>query len=217
MARPAAISESAPKGRNWFEQEYPRYLDEAGVPIDVAKRSEEHGSYIIESRETGRVYRGHFNVKNDGIITNLPADCIVESTGFVDTFGLNMRAGITLPDACAATCQASVNVQRMSVKAALTGDVDLLKRAVLHDPLVGAICSPDEVWQMVDELLVAQAQWLPQYADAIDGAKARLAKGSVKTRDWAGAARQHVRSVDEMRADRARTKSRLQPDQEVVA
>ena len=37
---------------------------------------------------------------------------------------------------------------------------------MLHDPLVGAICTPDEVWQMVDELLVAQAQWLPQYADA---------------------------------------------------
>ena len=50
----------------------------------------------------------------------------------------------------------------------------LLKQAVLHDPLVGAICTPDEVWQMVDELLVAQAQWLPQYADAIPAAAERL-------------------------------------------
>ena len=77
-----------------------------------------------------------------------------------------MVEGITLPLACAATCSASVNVQRMAVRAAMTGDVMLLKQAVLHDPLVGAICTPDEVWQMVDELLVAQAQWLPQYADA---------------------------------------------------
>ncbi|MCW6508275.1 alpha-glucosidase/alpha-galactosidase [Lichenifustis flavocetrariae] len=205
------------EGRNWFEEEYPRYLEEAGERIDPAKRSLEHGSYIIESLETGRVYRGHFNVKNNGVITNLPDDCIIESTGFVDTFGLNMRAGITLPEACAATCQASVNVQRMSVNAALKGDVDLLKQAVLHDPLVGAICSPDEVWQMVDEMLVAQAHWLPQYAHAIDGAKARLAKGTVKTRDWAGAARQQVRSVAEMRAARIKTDGRRQPDQEVVA
>jgi alpha-galactosidase len=75
-----------------------------------------------------------------------------------------MVEGVTLPLACAATCQASVNVQRMSVEAAVTGDVDLLKLAVLHDPLVGAVCTPSEVWAMVDEMLEAQAQWLPQYA-----------------------------------------------------
>ena len=87
----------------------------------------------------------------------------------------------------------------MSVKAAVTGDLDLLKLAVLHDPLVGAICTPDEVWQMVDEMVVAQAQWLPQYADAIPGAKARLAKSTLKTSDWSGAARRVVRSVEELR------------------
>src|SRR3712207_2112113 len=49
-------------------------------------------------------------------------------------------AGLTLSDACAAPCIASINVQRMSVKAAVTGDLDLLKQAVLNDPLVGAVC-----------------------------------------------------------------------------
>jgi hypothetical protein len=56
---------------------------------------------------------------------------------------------------------ASINVQRMSVHAAITGDLDLLKLAVLHDPLVGAICTPEEVWQMVDEMVVAQAKLNP--------------------------------------------------------
>jgi len=107
--------------------------------------------------------------------------------------------------ACAATCVSSINVQRMSVQAAITGDVDLLKLSVLHDPLVGAICTPDEVWQMVDEMLVAQAQWLPQYAHAIPAAKERMKNPTVKTRDWAGAARQHVRSVEEMRVAKPRT------------
>ena len=88
-----------------------------------------------------------------------------------------MVAGITLPEACAATCIASINVQRMSVHAAIAGDIDLLKLAVLHDPLVGAICTPEEVWQMVDEMVVAQAAWLPQYADAIPAAKERLTQG----------------------------------------
>ncbi len=64
----------------------------------------------------------------------------------------------------------------------MTGDIDMLKLAVLHDPLVGAICTPDEVWQMVDEMVVAQAQWLPQYADAIPAAKERLAKSTDQDR-----------------------------------
>jgi alpha-galactosidase len=189
--------------RNWFETDYPGLLEESGQPIDPAERSTEHASHIIEALETGRTYRGHFNVKNRGLITNLPEDAIVETPGFVDRFGLNMVAGITLPDACAATCISSINVQRMSVHAAVAGDVDLLKLAVLHDPLVGAICSPDEVWQMVDEMLVAQAQWLPQYASAIDGAKERLSRKRVPTRDWAGAARRKVRSIEEVRREHA--------------
>ena len=106
--------------------------------------------------------------------------------------------------ACAATCNASVNVQRMSVQAAMTGDVELLKQAVLHDPLVGAICTPEEVWQMVDEMLVAQAQWLPQYADAIPAAAERMKSPKVQTRDWTGAARLSVRTVEELRDASAR-------------
>ena len=185
--------------RNWFETEYPRILEEAARPIDPAGRSTEHASFIIEAIETGRTYRGHFNVKNDGLITNLPSDAIVESPGFVDRFGLNMAAGIALPEACAATCIASINVQRMSVHAAIAGDVDLLKLAVLHDPLVGAVCSPDEVWQMVDEMLVAGSEWLPQYAGAIADAKQRLGRKTVATRDWRGAARRDIRSTDSVR------------------
>jgi alpha-galactosidase len=185
--------------RNWFETEFPQFLEQAGKPLSEHKRTKEHASYIIEARETGRVYRGHFNMRNNGIIRNLPADAIIESPGFVDRFGINMVEGIELPLACAATCSVSIGVQRMSVEAAVTGDIDLLKLAVLHDPLVGAICTPDEVWQMVDEMVVAQAKWLPQYADAIPAAKERLAKGTIKTRDWEGAARRKVRSVEELR------------------
>lgn len=195
------------ESRNWFETDFPRFLEDAGKPLDHGKRSSEHASHILEALETGRVYRGHFNVKNDGVITNLPADAIIESPGFVDRFGLNMAAGITLPEACAATCISSINVQRMSVHAAVNGDLDLLKLAVLHDPLVGAICSPDEVWQMVDEMVVAQAKWLPQFAGEIEGAKARLAKSTVKTRDWQGAARREVRSVDVVRAESAKKRA----------
>lgn len=189
------------EGRNWFKTDFPKWLAEAGEPMDKWKRSGEHGSYIIEAIETGRTYRGHFNRRNNGVIANLPADCIIEAPGHVDQFGINMMSGITLPAACAATCSASIHVQRMAKDAAVAGDVTRLKQAMLHDPLVGAICDPDEVWQMVDEMLVAQREWLPNYAVAdIDAAAERMMSPKVQTRAWQGAARQKTKTVEELRA-----------------
>ena len=83
--------------------------------------------------------------------------CIVDSNGIQPTFVGD------LPLQCAATCSASVNVHRMAVEAALTGDKDLVKLAVLHDPLTGAVCTPDLVWAMVDEMFAALKPWLPQF------------------------------------------------------
>lgn len=125
-------------------QDPPRFSPDA--------RSEEHGSYIIESLETGRIYRGHFNVINQGHITNLPDGCVVEIPGYVDKNGINMPVIGALPLACAATCSASVRVRQMGMEAAVRGDALLLKQAMLHDPLVGAVCNPEEVWQMTDEM-----------------------------------------------------------------
>ena len=194
------------EGRALFREDYDRFLAEAGTPMKEWKRSTEHGSHIIEARETGRPYRGHFNVRNDGVVASLPADCVVEAPGYVDATGIAMTAGLALPPACAATCNASVAVQRMAKDAAVTGDVTLLKQAVLHDPLTAAVCDPEEIWQMVDEMLAAQRQWLPNYATAdLDAAASRIAAHErdgtrVKLRDWNGSTRKPVRSVAQLKA-----------------
>lgn len=196
------------EGRNWFETEFPQWMKDAARPYTAEKRSEEHGSYIIEGLETGRLYRGHFNVVNNGTITNLPDDAIVEVPGYVDAHGVNIPKVGDLPLGCAAICNASITVQRMSVLAAVNGDDQLLRQAMMMDPLVGAVCNPPEIWQMVDEMLVEQAQWLPQYEKAIAEAKARLESGKaagtlLPTRiGYEGSARLRIKSVDEMRADR---------------
>ena len=198
------------EGRLLFRDDFERLLGEADRPMSTWGRSSEHGSYIIESRETGRPYRGHFNVRNRGIVRGLPDDCVIEAPGYVDRTGLQMSAGIDLPQACAATCNASVAVQRMAKDAAVSGDVTLLKQAVLHDPLTAAVCDPEEIWQMVDEMLVAQRQWLPNYAAGdIDAAAERLAKHErdgtrVRLRDgWRGSTRREPRGVEELRADKS--------------
>ena len=162
--------------RNWFVEDYPKYLKNSGIQLKDYKRSTEHGSYIIEAIETGKKYRGHFNVINKKIISNLDDDCVIESTGYVDSKGIKMIEGVTLPLQCASLCSTSVDVQRMAVKAAIKGDIELLKLAVLQDPLVSSVCSSEEVWQMVDEMLVAQAQWLPQYQSKINSIKKNLKK-----------------------------------------
>lgn len=151
------------EGRHTFDAEFEQWLAEPPMPIGREHRSEEHGGYIIESLQTGRAYRGHFNVINRGHISNLPDGCCIEIPGYVDGNGISMPVVGALPLACAATCSASVRVQEMGMEAAVRGDVMLLKRAMLHDPLVGAVCNPEEVWQLADEMLVAQQQWLPNY------------------------------------------------------
>ena len=82
--------------RNWFEAEYPKLL-EAAVEADRSRRPLQRACqpHTGGAGDRPRLSR-HFNVRNDGVITNLPPDAIVESPGFVDRFGINMAAGITL-------------------------------------------------------------------------------------------------------------------------
>jgi alpha-galactosidase len=68
------------------------------------------------------------------------------------------------------------------------------------------VCNPEEIWQMTDEMLIAQANWLPQYQGEIPKASERLQQAErngkrVKLRDTQGAARLHTKSVKELAAD----------------
>ncbi len=189
------------ENRGWFETDFPEWMKQPPMKYGPGTRGTEHGSYIMEGLETGRIYRGHFNVVNHGTISNLPADAIVEVPGYVDANGINIPRVGDLPLGCAAVCNASISVQRLAVEAAVHGDDVLLRQAMMMDPLVGAVCNPPEIWQMVDEMLVAGEQWLPQYKKAIADAKKRLKSGKlIPTKEYRGAARLHVRTPEEMRA-----------------
>jgi alpha-galactosidase/6-phospho-beta-glucosidase family protein len=157
-----------------FDTDYEEWKKGPARKYEPAERSEEHGSFIIEALETGRRYRGHFNTVNQGCITNLPPDAVIEAPGYVDATGLWMPVIGDLPLGPAAVCNASISVQRLAVQAAVRGDDLLLRQAMMMDPLVGAVCTPAEIWQMVDEMLVAESAWLPQYARPIVEARRRI-------------------------------------------
>ncbi len=197
------------EGRRWFETEYPKILAEKPWQLADGQRSQEHGSYIIESMETGRIYRGHFNVVNRDCINNLPSDCIVEVPCYTDRNGIAVPQVGELPLGCAAICQQSVSVQRLAVEAALAGDVFLLNQAMLLDPLVGAVCTPPEVAEMTDALLLAQARWLPQYKPSLAAVRRRLAAGlRLATHSTAGAARKREAGVGDVARRNACTAAR---------
>ncbi|MDF2668007.1 MAG: alpha-glucosidase/alpha-galactosidase [Paenibacillus sp.] len=146
-----------------YQDMIPKWLNGEEEYIKLGDRSDEHGSYIIEALETGRAYRGHFNIENRGHLTNLPDGCTIEIPCYVDRNGIQTGWIGKLPMAPAATCRASISVQEMAVEAALTGNRELVKQAILHDPLTAAVCTTDEVWRMCDEMFEALSPWMPQF------------------------------------------------------
>jgi len=147
----------------YFRENYPKWMRGELEQIKLGERSQEHGSYIMEGLETGRRYRGCFNVANTNLITNLPHGCTVELPCYVDYLGIQPVQVGDLPMQCAAVCRASVTVQEMVVEAALTGNKDLVKQAMLMDPLTSAVCTTDEVWKMTEEMFHAYPGLLPEF------------------------------------------------------
>ena len=163
------------EGRDWFEKEYPKLMEEPALEYIAESRSAEHFSHIIEAEVTGRIYRGHFNVKNESYITNLPEGCIVEIPCFVDRLGIHPQRVGDLPLGCAGILRNSISVQELGMEAAVHGNIDLFKQALLLDPLTASVCNTEEIWQMGDELIVETSGWLPQYSDeVIEEARVRL-------------------------------------------
>jgi alpha-galactosidase len=118
---------------------------------------------ILEAMETNSPARVNGNVPNDGLIDNLPAGCCVEVPCLVDGNGIQPTKVGLLPPQLAALNRTQVNVQELIVEAALTGDPEAIYHAVALDPLTGAVCTLDQVRDMVDEMLAAQIGWLPQF------------------------------------------------------
>lgn len=123
-------------------------------------RSQEYCSYIIHSMETGKPRRINANVKNDGLITNLPQRCCVEVPCLVDKNGIHPCRVSDLPPQCAALNRTNINVQELGVLAAVEKDKTLAFQAILLDPLTSAMLTIDEIRSMVDEMFEAESRYL---------------------------------------------------------
>jgi len=127
------------------------------------ERSREYCSYIIHSIETGVPRRINGNVKNSGLITNLPYGCCVEVPCLVDKRGIHPCYVGDLPPQCAALNRTNINVQELAVKAAIEKDRTLAFQAILVDPLTSAVLTMDEIQRMVEEMFKAEVKYLPEF------------------------------------------------------
>lgn len=126
-------------------------------------RTHEYASYIIEAIATGKPYVFGGNVLNRGHITNLPNDCCVEVPCVADRSGIIPTYVGELPMQLAALNQTNINVQKLTVQAALTKKKEYIYYAALLDPHTSSELTIDEIKALVDEMLEAHKEWLPEY------------------------------------------------------
>jgi alpha-galactosidase len=133
----------------------------AGTPLAV-ERSWEYASLIINSMETGEPCVIYGNVRNTGLITNLPADVCVEVPCLVDRTGVNpVHVGDVEPQ-CAALNRTFSNVCDLTVRAVLEGRLDHVHHAAMLDPNTAATLTLDQIDALVRELLDAYRDLLPE-------------------------------------------------------
>jgi alpha-galactosidase len=126
------------------------------------ERSGEYASYIMSAMETGVPYRIGGNVINDGLITNLPRNACIEVPCLVDRSGVQGVYVGDLPEQCAALNRTNINVQLLTIEAALTGKKDHVYQAAMMDPHTAAELTIDQICSLCDDLIEAHGDWLPK-------------------------------------------------------
>jgi alpha-galactosidase len=130
------------------------------------KRSHEYGADIIEAHQSNQPKVIYGNVANDALIDNLPMDGCVEVACLVDRNGIQPTHFGPLPTQLAALDSAHMMVHDLMVEAVLNEDREAAVHALLLDPLTAAVCSPQEIRQMFDEMVEAEHEYLPRWVSA---------------------------------------------------
>lgn len=175
---------------SWYiKSKYPELIEQYRIPLDeyprrcieqinnwqkmkedlvhnqklVHEKTWEFASYIIRAMETDQAYRVHGNVLNTGLIPNLPAEACVEVPCLIDRNGVNPCYVGNLPEQCAAIDRMQINVQLLTILAAVTRKRDYVYMAAMMDPHASSELSPDEIRRLCDDLIEEHGDWLPKY------------------------------------------------------
>ncbi len=173
----------------YIKTRYPGMIDEFNIPLDeyprrcvsqiegwekerdsiladgkiTHERSEEYASYIMEAIVTNKPYKIGGNVLNNGLIENLPKEACVEVPCLVDGSGITPCHMGKLPLQLAAMNSSNIYPQLLTIEAAATKKKQYIYNAAMMDPLTGGELSIRDIYSMVDELLEAHKDFLPEY------------------------------------------------------
>ncbi len=173
----------------FIKDKYPELIERFGIPLDeyprrcvnqIAEwekrrdeltrdphlthtRSREYASYIMEAMETNKPYKIGGNVLNKGLITNLPQNACVEVPCLVDAGGIAPCVIGDLPEQCAAMNRTNINVQLLTILAAVTRKKDYIYQAAMMDPHLQSELSIDDIVSLCDDLIEAHGSWLPKF------------------------------------------------------
>ncbi len=142
-----------------YDEERQRLASGGGFEIE---RSLEYASLIVHSMVTGEPRVIYGNVANEGLIENLPRGACVEVPCLVDGNGIQPTAIGALPPQLAALNRTFLNVCELTVRAALEGRRDHVEHAALLDPNAAGTLSPERIVALVDDMIAAHGDSLPE-------------------------------------------------------
>ncbi|OGV51838.1 MAG: alpha-glucosidase/alpha-galactosidase [Lentisphaerae bacterium GWF2_44_16] len=173
----------------WIKSNYPELIEEFNIPFDeyprrcvnqIAnwkkrsadliknpslshERTHEYGSRIMEAIETNVPTVIGGNVMNNGLITNLPSNSVVEVPCLVDRNGVQGTHVGALPEQCAALNRTNINVHLLTIEAAKTGLKEHVYQAAMLDPHTSSELTLDKIRAMCDDLIKAHGKFLPKF------------------------------------------------------
>ncbi len=125
--------------------------------IEVAP-SHEYASSIVNSVVTGEPSVIYGNIRNRGFIPQLPDGCAVEVPILADSNGLQPTCVQDIQPQLIALQRTNINVQELTVAALMTENREHIYHAAMLDPHTGAELDLDQIWTLVDQVLVAHGE-----------------------------------------------------------
>jgi len=130
----------------------------------IVEASHEYASDIVNSVVTGEPSVIYGNVRNTGLIPQLPDGCAVEVPTMVDENGLQPTTVRDIPPQLIALMRTNINVQDLTVQALLTENPEHIYHAAMMDPHTAAELDLDQIWTLTHDLLAAHGDWMPEWA-----------------------------------------------------
>ncbi|MCM8899885.1 alpha-galactosidase [Caldicoprobacter algeriensis] len=144
-----------------WRDEIKKWLEQDTVNL---KRGKEYAAGILNAViGDGTLYKFNGNVRNFGLIDNLPEGCCVEVPVLASKYGFEPIHVGPLPPHLAILNNVNAMCEELAVEGALTGDPTKIYQAIYFDPLTSAVLSLAEIKQMVREMFEVNKDWLPQF------------------------------------------------------